>query len=95
MGRTVAPYSIALQATVERFNDFERALRKDDREIFQELMRYAKTQVQAGVMASNPNPFDSMSLAMHIQITKKLNRALEEIETLKSELRLLKDQKDG
>ncbi|MBP9886315.1 MAG: hypothetical protein KBF93_08450 [Leptospiraceae bacterium] len=93
MGRTVAPYSMAIESTIDRLKDFEKALRKDDREIFQELMRYAKTQTQTGVMASNPNPFDSMSLTMHIQIAKKLKSALEEIEILKSELKALKNLK--
>jgi len=81
------PYSRALEVTNERFQDFRRALRKDDREIFDELMRYAKTQIQAGVMGSNPNPFDSMSLIMHIQLAKKLNAALAEIEILKKNAR--------
>lgn len=76
---------------MERFKDFEKALRKDDREVFQELMRFAKTQIQTGVMASNPNPFDSMSLTMHIQIMKKLSSALEEIEKLKKEIAILKE----
>lgn len=77
------PYSRAVEAMNERFQDFKRGLRKDDREIFDELMRYAKTQIQTGVMGSNPNPFDSMSLIMHIQLAKKLNVALAEIERLK------------
>ena len=76
---------------MEIFKDFEKALRKDDREVFQELMRFAKTQIQTGVMASNPNPFDSMSLTMHIQIMKKLSSALEEIEKLKKEIAILKE----
>jgi hypothetical protein len=83
MGRTVMPYSRAVDATGDRLQDFRRALRKDDREIFDELMRYAKMQIQAGVMASSPNPFDSMSLIMHIQLAKKLDAAMAEIERLK------------
>jgi hypothetical protein len=51
--------------------------------IFDNLIRYAKTQIQAGVMAASPNPFDSMSMIMHIQLAKKLNVALAEIERLK------------
>ncbi|HMV42436.1 MAG TPA: hypothetical protein PK079_19430 [Leptospiraceae bacterium] len=86
MGRTVMPYSRAVEATDLRLQDFRKSLRKDDREIFDELMRYAKTQIQAGVMAANPNPFDSMSLTMHIQLAKKLKNALAEIEKLKQEL---------
>ena len=54
-------------------------------------MRFAKTQIQTGVMASNPNPFDSLSLTMHIQIMKKLSSALEEIEKLKKEIAILKE----
>ena len=65
--------------------EFRRGLRKDDREIFDELMRYAKTQIQAGVMASSPNPFDSMSLIMHIQLAKQVKALLAEVETLKKE----------
>lgn len=80
------PYSRAVEATDTRLQDFRRSLRKDDREIFDELMRYARTQIQTGVMASNPNPFDSMSLVMHIQLAKKLKNALVEIEKLKQEL---------
>jgi len=80
------PYSRAVEATDLRLQDFRKSLRKDDREIFDELMRYAKTQIQAGVMAANPNPFDSMSLTMHIQLAKKLKNALAEIEKLKQEL---------
>ena len=76
MGRTVMPYSRAVDATGDRLDDFRRALRRDDREIFE-------TQIQAGVMAASPNPFDSMSMIMHIQLAKKLNVALAEIERLK------------
>lgn len=83
MGRTVMPYSRAVDATGDRLDDFRRALRRDDRQIFDELIRYAKTQIQAGVMAASPNPFDSMSMIMHIQLAKKLNAALAEIERLK------------
>ena len=90
MGRTVMPYSIAIQATLDRLNDFEKALRKDDREIFQELIRSTKTQIQSGVMASNPNPFDSMSMTMHIKTAKKLKEAIDEIEKLKAEIKSLK-----
>ena len=53
MGRTVMPYSRAVEATNDRLAEFRKALRKDDREIFDELMRYAKTQIQVGVMASS------------------------------------------
>ncbi|MBP7283394.1 MAG: hypothetical protein KBA66_17555 [Leptospiraceae bacterium] len=85
MGRTVMPYSRAVDAANERLAEFRRGLRKDDREIFDELMRYAKTQIQAGVMASSPNPFDSMSLIMHIQLAKQVKALLAEVETLKKE----------
>ena len=83
MGRTVMPYSRAVDAANERLAEFRRGLRKDDREIFDELMRYAKTQIQAGVMASSPNPFDSMSLI--IQLAKQVKALLAEVETLKKE----------
>ena len=86
MGRTVMPYSMAVEATNDRLAEFRKALRKDDREIFDELMRYAKTQIQVGVMASNPNPFDSISLITHIHLAKQVKSLSAEIETLKANI---------
>ena len=38
MGKTVESYRIALEQEISRWNGFARALRKEDREAFEELM---------------------------------------------------------
>lgn len=72
MGRTIAPYSRQMLQIEENLSDFRRSLRKSDQEIFDDLIRTAKLQVQAGVMASLPYPIDSMILSMLIETKKKL-----------------------
>lgn len=55
---------------------FRRALRKEDQALFDDLIRFAKYHVQAGVMAANPNPVDSMVFAMLIE-QQRMIKALE------------------
>ncbi|MDH4199072.1 MAG: hypothetical protein OEV66_01710 [Spirochaetia bacterium] len=73
MGRTVAPYSIKMDLVMTRFESFRNALRREDQNRFDELMRYARLQVQAGVMAQHPNAFDSMSMAMHVKLKQQID----------------------
>lgn len=84
MGRTVAPFSQIIDVVIARFDNYRKALRREDREIFDELMRVAKRQVQAGVMAQNPNAFDSMSMAMLIELKKEMQQLRHEIEKLRA-----------
>ncbi|MCT8332043.1 hypothetical protein NUH30_00015 [Leptospira sp. 85282-16] len=73
MGRTIAPYSRQMLQIEENLSDFRRSLRKQDQEIFDDLIRISKLQVQAGVMASLPYPIDSMILTMLIDLKKEVN----------------------
>jgi len=73
MGRTVVPYSMKMDLVISRFEAFRKGLRRNDREKFDELMRAAKMQVQAGVMAQHPNAFDSISMAIHLELKKQID----------------------
>lgn len=79
MGRTVMPYSLVIEQVLRRFDNYRRTLRRQDREAFDELMRVAKMQVQAGVMAQHPNAFDSMSMAMLVQLKREIDEIKKEI----------------
>lgn len=95
MGRTVVPYSIKSDLVISRFDSFRKGLRREDRERFDELMRYARHQVQAGVMAQHPNAFDSLSMAMHLELKKQideLTRRLEKLESRPQESRPINPQ---
>lgn len=83
MGKTVSPYSELMKRMEERLSNFRRALKKTDQEIFDALIRYAKLQPAAGVMASSPRPFDSMSMSMMLELLKKIQTLEKEVETLK------------
>ncbi|TGN11733.1 hypothetical protein [Leptospira ilyithenensis] len=84
MGRTVVPYSRQIQQIESNLTEFRRGLRKKDQEVFDELIRDAKLQVQAGVMASSPYPIDSMLLTMVIQLKKEVSFLKIEIEKCKN-----------
>lgn len=85
MGRTVSAYSMVIDQVIRRFDQYRRTLRREDREAFDDLMRIARMQVQAGVMAQHPNAFDSMSMAMLIHLQKEI-RELKKERTFKGEL---------
>ena len=82
MGRTILAYSMVMEKIMTRFKGYRTGLRHEDREVFDELMRVAKKQVQAGVMAQHPNGFDAMSMAMLIDIKKQLNRLESKIDLI-------------
>ena len=51
----------------DRFARYKKALRKSDRKIFDRLMRTARMEIQAGVMASAPDPFQVVLLSILIR----------------------------
>ena len=42
MGKTVPSYRVALDHEIQRWNGFSRALRQDDRIVFEQLMDFCK-----------------------------------------------------
>lgn len=72
-----------MQYIESSLGQYRRGLRKPDQEIFDELIRTAKLQVQAGVMASSPYPIDIMLLTMMIDLKKEILRLKNEIEVLR------------
>ncbi|PJZ68229.1 hypothetical protein CH373_17820 [Leptospira perolatii] len=84
MGRTVIPYSRQIQYVEGSLQEFRRGLRKPDQEIFDELIRFAKLQVQAGVMASSAYPIDSMLLSMMIELKKEITHLKNELAKIES-----------
>ncbi|MBM9591038.1 hypothetical protein JWG41_11310 [Leptospira sp. 201903075] len=82
MGRTITPYSRQMSQIEENLSDFRKALRKSDQEIFDGLIRTAKLQVQAGVMASLPYPIDSMMLSMLIELKKDITELKKRLEKI-------------
>ncbi len=88
MGRTLLPYSIQIDLVEARFKEFRRGLRKKDQMVFDRLMRSARMQLQAGVMASNPNPFDSIAMSMLIELQKQIGEAMKDIKNMQKKIEI-------
>jgi hypothetical protein len=76
MGKTVESYRMALESEISRWNGFARALRKDDREAFEELMDMCRGHASAGGNATNPILFEPMVISILLAQQKRI-RALE------------------
>jgi hypothetical protein len=86
MGRTVPSYRIALEEEIERWKGFAAALRKDDKETFDQLMDMCRSYAMASGNACNPIIFEPMIISILLAQQKKLH-------TLENQLRKINDQK--
>jgi hypothetical protein len=76
MGKTVECYRMALEGEISRWNGFVRALRKDDREAFEELMDICRGYASEAGNATNPILFEPMVMSVLLGQQKRI-RALE------------------
>src|SRR5665647_1940846 len=60
MGKTVESFRIALEGEISRWSGFARALRKPDREAFNELMDMCRSYASESGNATNPIIFEPM-----------------------------------
>ena len=81
MGKTVESYRMALESEIGRWSGFARALRKPDREAFDELMDACRNYASESSCATNPIVFEpmvmSIMLGQQVRI-QKLERQLKE-----------------
>jgi hypothetical protein len=87
LGKTVESYRIALEQEISRWNGFARALRKDDKEAFDELMDMCRSFASESSNATNPVVFESMVMSILLaqqENMKELENRLHEIFWLRS-----------
>ena len=72
MGKTVESYRMALESEINRWNGSARALRKDDREAFDELMDMCRSNAMAAGNACNPIIFEPMVMSILLAQQKRL-----------------------
>lgn len=73
MGKTVESYRMALDREVQRWSGFSRALRKEDRDVFEQLIDVCKNYASAGSNYTGPVLFEPMVLSVLIDQQKTLN----------------------
>lgn len=74
MGKTVESYRMALDREVQRWNGFSRALRKEDRDAFEQLIYVCRNYASAGSNSTRPVLFEPMVLSILVDQQKTLNR---------------------
>ncbi len=65
---------MALEAMAQQWNDFRRALRSEDREVFDSLMNRARMHASASTYAISLDPTESALLSMLLEHEKELMR---------------------
>ena len=79
MGKTVESYRIALDRELQRWSGFARALRKDDREAFDQLMDICRNYASAGSNSTRPVLFEPMVMSVLLHQQKILNKLENEL----------------
>ena len=79
MGKTVESYRMALEGEISRWSDFARALRKEDREAFEELMDSCRNNAMAAGNATNPIIFEPMVMSILLGQQKRLRKLEQEL----------------
>jgi hypothetical protein len=74
VGKTVESYRVALDREVQRWSGFARALRKDDRVVFDQLMDICRNFASAGSNATRPVLFEAMVMSILLHQQKSLNK---------------------
>lgn len=74
MGKTVESYRMALDREVQRWSGFARALRKEDRDAFEQLIDICRNYASAGSNATRPVLFEPMVLSILLDQQKTLNK---------------------
>jgi hypothetical protein len=83
MGKTVESYRIALDAEIQSWNGFLKALRSDDREAFEQLLDACRNYASAGSNSTRPVLFEAMSMSIMLFQQKKLLKLEKELNALK------------
>jgi hypothetical protein len=79
MGKTVESFRIALEGEISRWSDFERALRKPDREAFDDLMNVYRSYSSESSNATNPIVFEPMVMSVLLGQQKRLLKLEQEL----------------
>lgn len=83
MGKTVASYRMALDREIQRWIGFARALRKEDRAAFEQMMDACRNYASAGSNATRPVIFESMIMSILLHQQKTINRLEKEIDAIR------------
>lgn len=85
MGKTVASYRMELDREIQRWIGFLKALRKEDRANFEQLMDACRIYASAGSNATRPTVFESMVMSILLRQQKILNQLKKELDVARQQ----------
>jgi hypothetical protein len=85
LGRTVPTYRNILENLVSEWQEFRRALRKEDREAFDRLMEKARMHASAASYEARIDPVESMFMSILLEQEKEIGELRKKIEELEKE----------
>jgi uncharacterized small protein (DUF1192 family) len=83
LGRTLPSFRIALDQEINSWTNYRRGLRIEDREYFDNIMRYARIHSDAGSLAARMLLSENVFLSALIEQDKRIVELKTEIERLK------------
>jgi len=83
MGKTVESYRMALEDEIHRWSGFEKALRTEDRQVFEALMDACRNYASAGSNATNPILFEPMVMSILLSQQVKVSRLEKALDAVK------------
>ena len=82
MGKTVPSYRVALEEELRRWSSFSKALRDEDRKMFEDMMNACRLYASASGAATIPIILEAMLMAIllsHHKTLKKIESKLREM----------------
>jgi hypothetical protein len=83
MGKTVESYRVALDIEIQEWRGFEKALRTDDREAFEQLLDACRNYASAGSNSTRPVLFEAMAMSILVFQQKRLTKLENELNELR------------
>lgn len=84
MGKTVPAFRMALEEEINRWSGFARALRKSDREAFDEFMDMCRSYASESGNATNPIVFEPMVMSILLGQQKRLRKLEQELKVFEN-----------
>jgi hypothetical protein len=83
LGRTVPTYRNVLENLIKEWQEFKRALRKEDREAFDRLIEKARMHASAASYETRLDPMESMFMSILLEQEKEIQELKEKIKETK------------
>ena len=74
MGRTVPTYRMTLESIIHSWTDFRRALPREDREVFDQMVNRARMHSSASTYAAFSDPVEGALLSILLEQEKEIRR---------------------